>query len=230
MTASPRAVCLTYDDGPGVALTARILQVLRDGNARATFFLLGARAAAAPWMVDEIVGAGHEPACHTHDHLNAWKVLPRRAAADIEKGYESLERWVPGDGLFRPPYGKMTPFTRGLIRRRGARVVMWTHDSRDTEHGELPPPSRVIDAVVRDRGGIVLLHDFDRQRDPVYNAARADYVLEVTNGLLRAAKRLGLRIVTASEYLGLVPRRGGAGRARAKPDATVELPISKWTK
>lgn len=200
-------LALSYDDGPGSETTPTLLARLARHAARATFFLLGRRAQQYPDIVDSLAAAGHELACHTHDHLNAWKAAPWRVAADIDRGYATLAKWVKPDGLFRPPYGKLTPFTLWQLRRRGAPVVKWTHDSHDTTHGELPRPGVVIDAVIRDRGGIVLLHDFDRERDPAYNAARAEYVLEVTEGLLGAAKREGLRVMTVGEMLGI--SRGG---------------------
>lgn len=203
LASSRRAICLTYDDGPGPTLTPRVLEILRRSGARATFFLLGRRAAEHPSIVDAAAAAGHELACHTHDHLNAWKCWPWRVAADIERGYESLARWVPPNGLFRPPYGKSTPFTRRQLQRRGAPVVRWTHDSRDTTHGDLPQPAEIIDAVIRDRGGVVLLHDFDRGRDEAYNAARAGYVLEVTEGLLAAARSHGVQVITVGELIGM---------------------------
>lgn len=202
--ARPRVqvLSLTFDDGPGPSLTPRVIELLGRLGARATFFLLGRRALLRPDIVDALAAAGHELACHTHDHLNAWRNAPWKVAADIDRGYEALSRWVPSNGLFRPPYGKSTPLTRWQLHRRGARVVRWTHDSRDTTHGELPRPAETIDAVMRDGGGIVLMHDFDRERDPAYNAARAEYVLEVTEGLIAAARRRGISIVTLGEMLG----------------------------
>jgi len=195
-----RALVLTYDDGPG-ALTSRVQNALEGMGARATFFLLGRRAAARPNVVNGLHGAGHELACHTHDHLHAWRVMPWRAAADVERGYRTLSRWVADDGLFRPPYGKLTPWTLARIRRRGARVVMWTHDSGDTTRRELPAAQHLIDAVVRDGGGVVLMHDFDRDGAAGYAAERANYVLRVTEGLLETAKREGIRVLTAGELL-----------------------------
>ncbi len=193
-------LALTFDDGPGPLLTPRVLDLLCTHSAKATFFMLGMRVDKAPELVERVRGQGHELGCHTHDHLNAWKVSPWRAAADIDKGYQTLARWVPSNALFRPPYGKSTPFTLRQIRRRGAKTVLWTHDSGDTAK-ELPKPGQIIDAVRRDRGGVVLLHDFDRESDSAYNVARAEYVLEVTQGLLEAAARDGLRVITAGQLL-----------------------------
>ncbi len=192
---------LTFDDGPGATLTVSVASTLRRYEVRATFFLLGRRATANPEVVNILAADGHELACHTHDHLHAWKHWPWSVAADIDRGYHSLSRWVPPNGLFRPPYGKSTPFTRMQLARRGARLVKWTHDSGDTTEGALPNASTMIDQVIRDGGGIVLLHDFDREGGAEESRKRADYVLEVTEGLIVASKRQGLAIVTVGEWL-----------------------------
>lgn len=192
---------LTYDDGPGERLTPAVADTLRKYAASATFFLLGRRAAVRPDLVDSLAADGHELACHTHDHLNAWKHWPWKVAADIDLGYETLARWVRPDGFFRPPYGKSTPLTRWQIRKRGATLVRWTHDSMDTTRGTLPRAGDVIDRVMRDGGGVVLLHDFDREGDDRYSRERAEYVLEVTEGLLAGAKQRSLPVVTLGALL-----------------------------
>lgn len=201
----PGMLALTYDDGPGTHLTPRVCDLLDRAGAKATFFLLGRRATQAPQLVHRLAAAGHELACHTHDHLNAWKSSPWRVNADIRRGYQTLAPWVPPSGLFRPPYGKVTPFTLLSLRRRGARVIWWTHDSMDTTHGSLPTPPSVVDRVMQDRGGVVLLHDFDRERDAAYNAARAEFVLEVTRLLLDAAQHSGIRVTTVGQLIASTP-------------------------
>jgi hypothetical protein len=81
-------------------------------------------------------------------------------------------------------------------------MVWWTHDSGDTKRGELPAPGCVIDRVMHDGGGVVLMHDFDREGEPAHVAARAEYVLEVTEGLLVGARRNGMSVRTVSELIG----------------------------
>jgi hypothetical protein len=73
-------------------------------------------------------------------------------------------------------------------------IGWWTVDSGDT-FDELPDPRSVTERIVRDSGGVVLLHDFDRSRD------RMDYVLRTTEMLLQASKREGLRIVRMRDLL-----------------------------
>lgn len=184
---SRRTLVLTYDDGPGAALTAALLDLLQGHAASATFFLLGRRVLPCTALVDRVLTDGHELACHGQEHLNAWKTWPWRATRDIALGYDSLSKWIPSDATFRPPYGKLTLATWWTVRRRGARIGWWTIDSGDT-HATLPTPQSVADAAARAGGGVVLMHDFDRGLE------RANFVLRTTELLLEMARREGLRV------------------------------------
>ena len=181
-----RKLVLTYDDGPGPSLTPRLLELLASHHCHATFFILGRNAATAPDLVSRIAAEGHELGCHTHEHLNAWKSAPWRAAADIGHGYSTLAPWIPPDAPFRPPYGKLTLPTWITLCRRKAPIVWWTLDSGDT-HESIPDPSQVAERLAQDGGGIVLLHDFDRGQE------RMDFVFRTTELLLQVAEREGMR-------------------------------------
>jgi peptidoglycan/xylan/chitin deacetylase (PgdA/CDA1 family) len=187
------SLILTYDDGPSETLTPRLLDVLRSYNARASFFAIGRNAAKHPTIADRIVGEGHDLACHSDQHLNAWKVTPWRSVADINAGYEALSSWMSPDGMFRPPYGKMTLPTYFAVRSRGAEPWWWTIDSGDTRE-QLGSPTEVAAAVEKANGGIVLLHDLARTKE------RDDYVTDTTVLLLETARRVSLRVKRLSEF------------------------------
>ncbi|MFZ0321225.1 MAG: polysaccharide deacetylase family protein, partial [Candidatus Sulfotelmatobacter sp.] len=103
-----RILALTYDDGPSGTLTPQVLDLLRDRGAHATFFMLGQHAQQHPDIVDRVLQEGHDVGCHSDQHLHAWKSVPWEAIADIDAGYERLSSWCDPNGMFRPPYGKMT--------------------------------------------------------------------------------------------------------------------------
>jgi peptidoglycan-N-acetylglucosamine deacetylase len=185
-------LALTYDDGPGPRLTPRLLDLLAERDARATFYVLGERALAAPEVVDRLVAEGHELACHGYAHVDGVRASRDEVKRDIERGYAALGRWLAEDAAFRPPYGKLTPRTWRMLHRRGARLGWWTVDSRDSllEPPDLDAAVRRVDAA---GGGVVLLHDFDRgpgDRD------REDFTLEVTAALLDVAQSRGWRVST----------------------------------
>lgn len=191
-----RAIVLTYDDGPGNHLTRALLDLLQVHEAKATFYLLGRRIDGAQEIVELAYSAGHDLGVHTFNHDHAWMVSAREAVDDIDAGYAAAAHWVAPDGLFRPPHGKVTWATWRALRKRGAPVCWWTIDSGDT-WDPLPPVERTVSLMTAAGGGVVLMHDFDREVE------RERYVLETTERLLDATKREGLRILTMSELLGV---------------------------
>jgi peptidoglycan/xylan/chitin deacetylase (PgdA/CDA1 family) len=189
-------LAITYDDGPGPKMTPPLLSVLREHAAKASFFFVGFRAQRHPEMCDAIAAAGHEIGNHTHHHRNAWRTLARpwRAVLDVRQGYQTMSRWMAGDGLFRPPFGKLTFWTWLASCRRGIRLSFWTADGGDT-WPELPDPDVVAQRIVSCGGAVVLLHSHDRGED------RQRYVLRITESLLREARERGLQVCTMSEIL-----------------------------
>jgi peptidoglycan-N-acetylglucosamine deacetylase len=183
-----RILALTYDDGPSEMLTPRLLDLLRQHKATATFFMLGRNAKQFPHLVDRVLQEGHEIGCHSDEHVHAWKAAPWRAVADINAGYERLSSWIRPNAMFRPPYGKMTLPTFWTVRRRGASVWWWTIDSGDA-HKVLPKSGEVADELHRQHGGIVLMHDIERSKE------RDDFVLETTAALLDLAQRESLHVM-----------------------------------
>src|SRR5690606_18259253 len=153
-----RVVYLTFDDGPSRQLTAPILDLLARFDARAAFFLIGARAARDPGLVRAIAAAGHTIGNHTYTHPDAWKTPVSRLVAELERTTALLEdqvqqtvRWM------RPPYGRFTRAMRAWCLARRQRLTMW-----DVMPGDYLPgaTSRKVErrllAYVR-RGSIVVM-------------------------------------------------------------------------
>lgn len=150
---------LTFDDGPDPGETPRLLQVLRENQAKATFFMLGRAAESHPALVRAIVDGGHAIANHSMTHpwfnrLPMRRQLSEIASADRVLGTYDRRRRHP----FRPPHGKLTLFSLAACLLRLQRVVLWTHDSFDWR---MPAPDVV--AHLRSRtlrnGDILLFHD-----------------------------------------------------------------------
>lgn len=185
--AATRSLVLTYDDGPGRHLTPQLLDLLEAHGVRATFFPLGFRAEASPFLLDRAVAAGHEVGCHGFGHIHAWRHWPWQAISDMSHGYHALARWAGTTGAFRPPYGKITLPTWVSLCMRGATLGWWTVSSRDVAACHALPQV-VVETVVQHGGGVVLMHDFDR------SAEEAQYVLSLTELLLQCARREDLRV------------------------------------
>jgi peptidoglycan/xylan/chitin deacetylase (PgdA/CDA1 family) len=126
-------------------------------------------------------------------HLNDWKSLPWRAARDRQNGAEIVDALGGNGSLFRPPYGKLTLY--GLLSGflAGTRFAFWTLDTQDSWKPR--PIPEIISELVEARGGVVLLHDFDRDKKGRSRASSAEYVLTLTEQLIQTAKAEGLTLV-----------------------------------
>jgi len=175
-------VALTFDDGPDPQVTPQVLDTLRRHRARATFFLIGASAAAHPALVRRIVAEGHEIGNHSHAHPRLINFFPtRRLQSEIERASLALRRLtgIAGPLRYRPPMGLKNPWLARVQRRLGLQVVSWSLHARDT--GGRPPESIAARVLSRVRSGdIVLLHDGHdlpgRRRENVVQAL--DLILE----------------------------------------------------
>jgi peptidoglycan/xylan/chitin deacetylase (PgdA/CDA1 family) len=174
-----KRVALTFDDGPEPGQTEFILDVLQKYGIKATFFLIGQKAAQHPALVARIRGAGHHIAgSHSWDHPNFHDISVEEQAGEVLKNDPLLFPAEQPLKLFRYPYGNSTCATNALLHSRGYRIVGWHVDSCDWAFdrngsvdakealscGVLPQyradfVGHVVSAVRGHNGGIVLLHE-----------------------------------------------------------------------
>lgn len=159
-----RRVALTFDDGPDPVHTPKVLDVLRDAGIRATFFVVGERAARVPELVRRMVAEGHEIANHTWSHRNLWFCGPRRTDEEISRTHELLaELTGRRPRYFRPPWGMLNLAVFPTLRRLEAQCVLW---SVQPEGLRPVAPREMASRVVRGArsGAIVDLHDAEGVR------------------------------------------------------------------
>ncbi|MBC9073256.1 polysaccharide deacetylase family protein [Thauera sp. CAU 1555] len=191
-------IALTIDDGPDPAVTPQVLDMLDAAGARASFFCIGARAAAHPELVAEIVRRGHTVENHSHHHRHHFSLFgPRRIAADVAEAQSTLGRLAGSTPrYFRPPAGLRNPFLEPVLARNGLHLAAWTRRGFDTREGD---PARVLARLTRDlaAGDILLLHDGHAALTP----AGRPVILDVLPTLLERIAAAGLRPVTLRQAL-----------------------------
>ena len=87
---SDGAVCLTFDDGPHPEHTPRLLDVLAAQGIHATFFVVGARAAAHPEIVRRVVAEGHAIGHHSYHHREPRETTADELLAEVEDSVRNL--------------------------------------------------------------------------------------------------------------------------------------------
>jgi peptidoglycan/xylan/chitin deacetylase (PgdA/CDA1 family) len=159
-TAEEPSVWLTIDDGPDERDTPQILDLLDRHGARATFFVVGERAARHPHLIGEIVRRGHQVAHHTHTHpvRTFWIAGPRRIAAELDRALDVLRPLGFRPQLFRAPVGFKPLTLAPALAARGLHCVGWSVRSGDTR---ITSPEQLVARMTRllRPGAIVLLHE-----------------------------------------------------------------------
>lgn len=156
-----RCVALTFDDGPHAKNTAKVLDVLKRHEVRATFFLVGENVERHPELVARMVGEGHIVANHTLSHDAKFPLWSRIKMEDNIMACSDAIYRAAGrrTRLFRPPFGVTVPAIGKAMSALGHNVIGWSIRSYDTmrRSSRKSVAKRVIKRL--HPGAIILLHD-----------------------------------------------------------------------
>jgi peptidoglycan/xylan/chitin deacetylase (PgdA/CDA1 family) len=162
---SEKKIYLTFDDGPIPGVTHRVLDILREYQARATFFCVGANIEKNPDVYQQLITEGHSTGNHTWSHMNGWKNDSNRYYADVEKCAA-----VCDSKLFRPPYGRMKPSQSRYLRKLGYKMIMWDVLSCDFDP-QITKEQCLANVLNYTReGSLVIFHDSVKAADKMLYA------------------------------------------------------------
>jgi len=151
-------IALTFDDGPDPVWTPRLLDLLADSGAHATFFVIAPRASRHPDLIERMTEAGHTIGLHCDEHTRhpsrdiAW------GRSDTSRALARLHPLGATPGLWRTPWGDLAWWSGQVAREQHLRLVHWTVDTHDWRGLS----ARHMFEITRDRlesGSIVLAHD-----------------------------------------------------------------------
>lgn len=152
-------VALTFDDGPDPAYTPQILDILREKDVRATFFMVGRHVEAYPEIARRIVAEGHDIGNHTYTHRSLVPLGPERTGYEIERAEEAITAVTGGRSyLLRPPRGLYSASAMEESRKGQYTMVLWSLSPRDWAGATATDIVRSVLAHTKN-GEIILLHD-----------------------------------------------------------------------
>jgi len=154
---------LTFDDGPHPVITSKVLNILDEYNAKATFFCVGENVNEHPKIYNEILLKGHQTGNHTYNHLKGWNTATKSYIESIQR----CKQLVNSD-LFRPPHGRITYKQVKALKKEGYRIIMWsvlTRDYKKTDH-----KNGLLDRAIRKTrpGSIIVFHDSEKAEDNLF--------------------------------------------------------------
>jgi peptidoglycan-N-acetylglucosamine deacetylase len=193
-----KRIALTFDDGPDPRFTGQVLDVLKQNNVKATFFVMGARAEAYPDLVKRMINEGHIVGNHSFWHPN---LVDQASIATLEREVnrteDALEKLIGyRTKLFRAPYGFLYNELVEKLREMNYTVVAWSVDSLDWQE---EPPTVIANTVTSQvkPGSVILMHDggeWDANRTPTIQSLQQ---------IIPTLKQQGYEFVTVPELLSI---------------------------
>jgi peptidoglycan/xylan/chitin deacetylase (PgdA/CDA1 family) len=205
-------IAMTFDDGPHPQNTPRLLDMLKQRNIKATFFLVGECVAANPQIVKRIVAEGHEIGNHSWNHPQLSKMTDASVRDQLQKTQDAI---VSACGivpkLMRPPYGAFTQRQQRWANGEfGYKIILWDVDPedwkiRDSNHVQ----AEILKQTVS--GSIILSHDIHKT------------TVDAMPATLDALAAKGFKFVTVPELIAMDKPRPpkaakGATAAATGPD------------
>ena len=184
-------VYLTFDEGYEAGYTPRILQVLKDNNVKATFFITAHYVNSEPDLVKKMIDDGHIVGNHTVNH----KSMPELSDEEVKKEVMDLHTAVYQKfgyemKYIRPPKGEFSERTIDITNSLGYTTVMWSFAYDDWDENkqgrEEYAKRKILDNI--HPGAVILLHGNSKD-----NTNILDYCI-------KEIKNMGYEIKTLNEF------------------------------
>ncbi|MBS4729245.1 polysaccharide deacetylase family protein [Mycobacterium sp. SM1] len=212
-----KCVALTFDDGP-TPFTDRLLRILNDNNAKATFFLIGNKVAANPAGAKRIADAGMQIGNHTWEHPNMTTIPPQDISGQLSKANDVIAAATgQTPTLYRPAGGLSNDAVRQAAGRLGLAEILWDVIPYDWINDSNTAATRQVLMAQIKPGSVVLLHDtYSSTVDLVYQ-------------FIPVLKANGYRLVTVGQLLGSRPPGSSYGSRENGPPANElrDIPASE---
>lgn len=153
MDPEEHSIYLTFDDGPIPVVTPWVLDLLKEHDIKATFFMVGDNIRKYPDIFQQVVDAGHKIGNHTFNHIKGFEFLSKNYLDNTRKADEYMHT-----DLFRPPHGHMR-WMQYMLLKRYYKIIMWDVVTRDYST-KLRGPQVLANVMKYTRNGsIITFHD-----------------------------------------------------------------------
>jgi peptidoglycan/xylan/chitin deacetylase (PgdA/CDA1 family) len=206
-------LAMTFDDGPHPRHTPRLLDMLKQRNIKATFFVVGQCAREYPDIIRRIVAEGHEIGNHTYDHHSLTSMSDTQVRDELRRTDEAV---FAASGyrmhLMRPPYGACNlRLNQMWFQEFNYPTILWSVDPFDWKKpGVAAVTSRIVNSA--HKGSIILAHDIHES------------TVAAMPSTLDQLLAKGYRFLTVSQLLNLENKAGAVGAAT--PEQTPAAPAA----
>jgi peptidoglycan/xylan/chitin deacetylase (PgdA/CDA1 family) len=153
---------LTFDDGPQDVYTGKVLDILKEKDVKAVFFLIGKQVSNRQAIVKRIISEGHQIGNHSFSHVKSFPMWSTKSVVtDIDKADAALAELGIQTNLYRTPFGLSNPNIANAIAEKKLISVGWSLRSFDTlATSKSQLVNRILGKV--NSGDIILLHEWGK--------------------------------------------------------------------
>lgn len=184
-------IAISFDAAWGADDTDQLLEILRDNNVKATFFMCGYWVDKYPDEVKKIAEDGHDLGNHSATHPHMSQLSCQQIAEELTETGDKVKELTGVDmDLFRAPFGEYTNDVISTAENCGYYTIQWDVDSLDwKEQGTDAEINQVLNHKHLGNGSIILFHN------------DAKYTPEVLDTIIKSLKDKGYDIVPLSELI-----------------------------
>ncbi len=154
-----KKVAISFDAAWGNEQTETLLEILKEKDVLATFFLVGDWVSKYPDSVKAIASAGHDVENHSSTHAYMTKLSEEEKLSEIKDCNDKIEKLIgTAPTLFRPPYGDYDNSVVKAVKDSGMYCIQWDIDSLDWKD---PTPQQMVERITSKltSGSIILMHN-----------------------------------------------------------------------
>lgn len=152
---------LTFDEGYENGCTPMILDVLKEKNVKAVFFVTLDYAERNPELIRRMLDEGHTVGNHTCSHPSLAECSPEEVRAELSGIHAYIKDNFGYDMyVMRPPKGEFSEQVLSIAKELGYATVLWSFAYQDWETDSQPDPDFAFDRITArtHNGAIMLLH------------------------------------------------------------------------
>lgn len=191
-----KLIALTFDDGPHKDFTPQVLDILKENNVKATFFVVGEMVGWNSEILKREYDEGHEIGNHTFTHINVAKRSYSEINKEISETQEAVKKVIGKEpNIFRPPYRAISKNMCTIAKDKDMNIVLWSNlDPRDWSN---PGVNYIVETIMNkvQNGTIILLHDYNNARSKTTQTVQALKIV------VPKLKEQGYKFVTVSELI-----------------------------
>ncbi len=196
-------IALTFDDGPNREYTTKVLDILKEHDVKATFFILGQSTFGNDDIIKRIVNEGHTIANHSWSHPNFLNISDQEMLSNTKKLEDTLYK-ITGlrTALIRPPHGFVNDNDIKLFKNQNYKIVKWSVDTLDWRDKDVD--KILINSIPNIKNGsIILFHDI--RHGNIKSNADKYATIKTLPELIKTLKAQGYRFTTVDNMLGIKP-------------------------